>query len=659
MNEQRILELTQLLDKYNHEYYVLDSPTVSDAVYDSLMKELSEIESQYPHLKTDYSPTQRVGGKVLQDFKKFTHISPMLSLSNAFNEEDLIQFDNKIKKISNSITYYSEFKIDGLAVTLHYENGEFVRGATRGDGLVGEDITDNLKTIKSIPLRIDDRRRIEVRGEVFMPKSVFDELNLARETEKLPLFANPRNAAAGSLRQLDTKTVAKRKLSLFVYVLSNALELGITSQKASLDYLKTLGFLVNNQSAYHKNIQSVLTYIQNSKTQKDNLEYEIDGIVVKVDEIDSYDSIGYTSKSPKWAIAYKFPASEVTTLLKDIIFTVGRTGMITPNAVLKPVKIAGTTVSKATLHNSDYILNKDIRISDEVIVRKAGEIIPEVVGPIMSLRKNSSKMFEMISECPKCNHELVQPKGEVDHYCINPVCPAKIVASIIHFASRSAMNIDGLGDKIVKQLYDESIINNVSDIYCLKKEELLPLERMANKKVEKLLVAIENSKKQPLNKLLFGLGIRHVGAKVASVLASQFNTMDNIMNSSYDDFINIPVVGDKIARSIVEYFNQDENVQLIENLKSSGLNMEIQVVNQPQSSTVFTDKTVVLTGTLKMNRNEAIELLELTGAKVTSSVSKKTDFLIAGESAGSKLAKAQNLGINIVNETEFLNLMNG
>jgi len=653
MNLSRVQELTKLINHYNYQYYVLDQPTVSDAVYDSLLKELIDIETTNPQLKVDNSPTHRVGGMALDRFQKVTHTSEMLSLSNAFDEQDLRDFDLRLKKIAPEFTYFVELKIDGLAVTLHYQDGKFTSGATRGDGSIGEDITQNLKTIQTIPLQIDQLETMEVRGEVFMSKEALNRLNEKRKLSDEPLFANPRNAAAGSLRQLDPKIAAERKLSMFSYSLVNATDLGFHSHHNSLERLKDLAFNVNEHSKTCAAIDEVIEYVQKWQEKRDDLPYEVDGIVVKVNELDLRVEMGNTAKSPRWAIAYKFPAEEVTTKLEDIVFTVGRTGMITPNAVLTPAHVAGTTVSRATLHNADYIMSKDIRIGDDVIIRKAGDIIPEVVAPLIPLRQAQSLPFEMIDHCPQCEAELIRPEGEVDHYCLNPNCPAIIVANLIHFASRNAMNIEGLGDRIIKQLFEEGLISNVADIYQLRGSQLLPLERMAEKKVDNLLTAIEASKQNPLDKLLFGLGIRHIGAKVAKTLAKEFKTMENIANQDIEALTEVPEIGDKIALSIIEYFASEKNQRLIERLKNHGLTME-STTPLSTANSYFTDKTVVLTGTLSMSRNVAKEKLERAGAAVTGSISKKTDYLIAGEAAGSKLAKAQALGIKTLTETEFL-----
>lgn len=658
MSVERVKDLTKQINQLNHEYYVLDSPTVSDAVYDSLLHELIAIEEQYPELKLANSPTVRVGGAVLASFNKFTHSSPMLSLGNAFNAGDLRDFDARIRKLlTTEFTYFVELKIDGLAVTLHYDGGQFVTGATRGDGVIGEDITENLKTIKTIPLVIDENRSLEVRGEVYMAKAVFEKLNAERAAREEPLFANPRNVAAGSLRQLDSKIAASRKLAMFSYAFVNAKELGQNTQAESLAKLSALGFSVNDISKTCKSIDEVIGFVEEWQARRDDLPYEIDGIVIKVNELAMRDDLGNTAKSPRWAVAYKFPASEIVTTLEDIIFTVGRTGMITPNAVLKPAQVAGTTVGRATLHNIDYITSRDIRVGDEVIIRKAGDIIPEVVAPLENLRKADVIPFEMITNCPECDEELVRPVGEVDHYCSNDECPEKIMTGLIHFASRTAMNIDGLGDKIVRQLYAEGLLKRSSDLYSLTKEQLLPLKRLADKKTQKLIDAISASKNQPLDKLLFGLGIRHVGAKVASTLAKEFKSMTVLSEVTVDELLVVPEIGEKIAVSIVQYYADEKNRQLIDELTKHGLKMEIDPKTVVTKDSAFTNKTVVLTGTLTMPRTEVKQLLEVAGANVTNSISKKTDFLIAGEDAGSKLTKAENLGVAVLTEKEFMEML--
>lgn len=660
MSKQRVEELTKLLNQYNKEYYVLDKPSVSDREYDRLMQELIELEAQYPELKSSTSPTVRVGGAILEGFNKVQHEKPMLSLGNAFNEGDLRDFDARIRKVSPNISYVCELKIDGLAVTLHYRDGKFVKGATRGDGVVGEDISENLKTIQTIPLHIPYKDPLEVRGEVYMSKATLDKLNKQRAEKGEELFANPRNAAAGSLRQLDSRIAAKRELAMFCYAVPSAEELGCQTHDESLQKIEELGFNVNPNREVCDSIDGVLAYIEKWSTNRFDLPYEIDGIVIKVNQLNEQQKLGSTVKSPRWAIAYKFPAEEVETILKDIIFTVGRTGMVTPNAVLEPVRVAGTRVSRATLHNEDYVKERDIRINDRVIIRKAGEIIPEVVKPVIDARHGDEAPFEMIQDCPRCGSELIREAGEADYYCLNIDCPARIVESLCHFVSRDAMNIDGLGVKVVEQLYDNQLIENVADIYKLQKEQLLPLERMGEKKVTNLLTAIENSKQNSLERLLFGLGVRHVGSKTAKVLAAHFETIDALMQATFDDFKGIAEIGDVIANSIVHYFTQDANVQLINELKALGLNMSYTgvKVSTANEANEFYGKTVVLTGTLAtLSRKEAGVKLEALGAKVSGSVSAKTDFLVAGEKSGSKLKKAQELGVTVIDEEMMLKMI--
>ena len=658
MSLERAQELTKLITQYNHEYYVLDTPTVSDAVYDHLMQELIQLETAHPELKHANSPTQRVGGAVLEGFSKVNHSTQMLSLGNAFSAENLRDFDKRVKKITPDVTYFCELKIDGLAVTLRYESGEFIQGATRGDGLIGEDITGNLKTIKTIPLKVSHIPPLEVRGEVYMKKSVFVTLNEDKKRQGEALFANPRNAAAGSLRQLDSEVVAKRNLNMFAYSLTNANHLGMSGQAQGLDFISSLGFAVEKNRKHCQSIDEVLAYVEEWTQKRHALEYETDGIVIKVNELDAQEQLGVTSKSPRWAIAYKFPAEEVTTILEDIIFTVGRTGMITPNAVLTPVQVAGSMVSRATLHNADFIAERDIRIGDEVIIRKAGDIIPEVVSVRSASRKSDATVFKMIKNCPQCEHELVHTETEIDLYCPNLNCPARVVASLSHFVGRNAMNIDGLGDRVLQQLYDEGLIANMADIYKLTKEKLLPLERMADKRVSNLLAAIEKSKANSLDKLLFGLGIRHVGQKAAKTLAQTFGDMDRLMNATSDELVAIGEIGEIIARSIVTYFKDPTHLALIHALKDLGLNMAFTALQPSRAENGFwTGKTVVLTGSLKtLTRSAAKDLLESLGASVAAKVSKNTDYLIAGEASGSKLSNAINLGVAVLSEDEFLKL---
>ncbi|MEJ9210719.1 NAD-dependent DNA ligase LigA [Bacillus smithii] len=661
--EKRVRELHERLNQYSYEYYVLDQPTVPDAEYDRLMQELIEIENAFPELRTPDSPTQRVGGQPLEAFQKVRHDIPMLSLANAFGEGDLRDFDRRVREsLNEEYSYVCELKIDGLAVSLTYENGVFVQGSTRGDGAIGEDITMNLRTIHSIPLRLKEPVSIEVRGEAFMPKKSFEKLNREREEKGETLFANPRNAAAGSLRQLDPKIAASRNLDIFLYGFGNSGNVNIQSHSEGLDYLDRLGFKTNKERRKCKNIEEVIQYIKEYTEKRSTLPYEIDGIVIKVDSLAQQEKLGNTAKSPRWAIAYKFPAEEVVTKLLDIELSVGRTGVVTPTAVLEPVRVAGTTVQRASLHNEDYIREKDIKIGDEVVVKKAGDIIPEVVRPVKERRKGEEKEFHMPGHCPECGSELVRLDGEVALRCINPKCPAQIREGLIHFVSRNAMNIDGLGEKVIAQLFREQLVKDVADLYQLTKDQLLQLERMGEKSVSNLLKAIEDSKENSLERLLFGLGIRHVGAKAAKTLAVHFETLDRLMKADVEELTAIPEVGEKMADAVVTYFHQPEVLELIQELKEAGVNMEYKgpkPVSGDQSNSYFAGKTIVLTGKLEaLTRNEAKEKIEALGGKVSGSVSKKTDLVIAGADAGSKLAKAREFDIEIWDEEKLLEELN-
>ncbi len=661
--QKRIEELRQLLNQYNYEYHVLDQPTVPDAEYDRMMNELINLEEENPELKTEDSPTQRVGGPPLEGFKKVEHRVPMLSLGNAFGEEDLKDFDRRVRdRIGENFSYVCELKIDGLAVSLIYEDGVLVRGATRGDGTVGEDITQNLKTIPAIPLRLSENVSMEVRGEAFMPKPSFMKLNETREKNDQDLFANPRNAAAGSLRQLDPKIAASRNLSIFVYGVGTVEGREISSHSNGLDFLKELGFKTNPEWKRCNTIDDVIDYIGGWSEKRPDLSYEIDGIVVKVDALNQQEELGFTAKSPRWAIAYKFPAEEVVTQLLDIQLNVGRTGVVTPTAVLEPVLVAGTTVQRASLHNEDLIREKDIKIGDYVVVKKAGDIIPEVVSVLEDRRTGEEKAFSMPEKCPECDSDLVRLEEEVALRCINPKCPAQLREGLIHFVSRNAMNIDGLGERVITQLFREELIHDVADIYQLKHDQLIELERMGEKSVSNLLEAISVSRNNSLEKLLFGLGIRHVGAKAAKTLAQQFGSMDSIVQANIEDLEAINEVGQKMADSVVRYFQNEEVHELIEELKEAGVNMTYKgpkPVAVEDIDSVFAGKTIVLTGKLEqLSRGEAKKKLEEQGAKVTGSVSKSTDLVIAGEDAGSKLEKAESLGIDVWSENRFLEELN-
>ncbi|GER70695.1 DNA ligase [Weizmannia acidilactici] len=655
----RVIELRKLLNQYSYDYYVLDRPTVPDSEYDKLLRELQEIENTYPDLITPDSPTQRVGGEPLSGFAKVVHDIPMLSLANAFNEADLRDFDRRVREaVGDSYEYVCELKIDGLAISLKYEDGLFVQGSTRGDGTIGEDITANLRTVRSIPLRLNEPVTIEARGECYMPKKSFEALNRIKEENGEEPFANPRNAAAGSLRQLDPKIAASRNLDTFIYAIGDTNGLNILTHSEGLDFLERLGLKVNKERRKCRDIGEVLQYIAEWTEKRPNLPYEIDGIVIKVNNYAQQAALGTTVKSPRWAIAFKFPAEEVVTKLTGIEVKVGRTGVVTPTAILEPVRVAGTTVQRATLHNEDLIREKDIRIGDYVVVKKAGDIIPEVVRPIVERRNGNEQEFFMPTHCPDCGSELVRLEDEVALRCINPNCPAQIREGLIHFVSRDAMNIEGLGEKVISQLFRHELIHDVADIYRLKKEELLQLERMGEKSVSNLLAAIEASKDNSLEKLLFGLGIRHVGAKAAKILAQQFGTMERLSGATREELEAIPDIGEKMADSIAAYFENEEAEALIRELKELGVNMAYKgpkPADADQLESPFAGKTVVLTGKLsQMTRNEAKEKLEALGASVTGSVSKKTDLVIAGEDAGSKLTKAEQLGIEIWDEASFL-----
>ncbi|MBC2262333.1 NAD-dependent DNA ligase LigA [Listeria sp. FSL L7-0091] len=658
-DKKRYEELINILDQYSYDYYVIDNPTVEDAEYDQKMQELLKIEEAHPEWVTPESPSKRVGGEVLEGFKKVEHDTPMLSLANAFNRDDLADFDRRIRdKVGDDISYMCELKIDGLAVSLQYENGKYNQGATRGDGTVGEDITANLRTIRSIPMKLKKAYSIEVRGEAFMPKRSFQKLNEIREEEGQMLFANPRNAAAGSLRQLDTKIAASRNLDIFLYAVADFGEMGVETHSAGLDMLETLGLKVNKERRLCNNLEEVYAYIDEWTEKRAGLAYDIDGIVLKLNNLEQQRQMGTTVKSPRWSIAYKFPAEEVPTKLLDIELNVGRTGVITPTAVLEPVRVAGTTVSRASLHNEDLITEKDIRIGDTVLIKKAGDIIPEVIKSITEERNGSEEPFHMPKNCPTCDSELVRLEEEVALRCINPKCPAQIKEGLIHFVSRNAMNIDGLGEKVIIQLFSMHLIKDVADLFFLSKEKLLELERMGEKSVTNLLASIEASKQNSLEKLLFGLGIRHVGAKAAKSLAVHFETMDNLKIADKETLTSISDIGEKMADSIVTYFANEEVHDLLEELKRAGVNMTYtgpKLENMSEEELVFAGKTVVLTGKLeKLTRNDAKALIESLGGNVSGSVSKKTDVVVAGSDAGSKLAKAEELAIPIWSEEDLI-----
>ena len=657
--EQRVIELNEQLRSYGHAYYVLDKPAVPDAVYDQLLNELIELETLYPDLIFPDSPTQRVGGAPISGFDKVAHALPMLSLSNVFNEEDILEFDKRVRNgAGDGIEYVCELKIDGLAVSLIYEDGQFVRGATRGDGRIGEDITVNLRTVRAIPLKLKKKVSLEVRGEVFMPKKSFHQLNADRGERSEELFANPRNAAAGSLRQLDPKITASRNLDVFIYGIGGDAETyNLSEHEETLGWLEELGFKTNNERQVCRSVEEVVAYIEKWSEQRTGLSYEIDGIVIKVNRYLQQQELGFTAKSPKWATAYKFPAEEVMTTVRNIELSVGRTGVVTPTAILDPVSVAGTTVQRASLHNEDLIKEKDIRIGDKVIIRKAGDIIPEVVSALIDQRTGAELPFEMPENCPACDAELIRIEGEVALRCVNPQCPAQITEGIIHFVSRNAMNIDGLGEKVIEQLYREGLIADVSDLYKLTKVQLLELDRMGEKSATNLIAAIDASRSNSMEKLLFGLGIRHVGERGARILAEHFGSMEKLMAAGVEELIEIHEIGVKMADSVVAYFDLEEVQQLMERLARANVNLLYTGtrVRVEAGSNGFAGKKIVLTGKLEqLTRSEAQAKIEALGGKLSGSVSKKTDLVIAGEEAGSKLAKALELKVEVWDEDRLI-----
>ena len=658
MNE-RLDELKQRLHELSYAYYVLDNPVAEDGEYDALYAELVTIETAHPELVTEDSPTQRIGGVVLDKFEKVPHDVPMLSMGDVFNEEEIRQFDQRVRKELevDQVDYTVELKIDGLALSLKFEEGRLVQGATRGNGTIGENITANVKTIRSVPLKLREPLTIEIRGEAYMPKRSFAKLNESREEEGLALFANPRNAAAGSLRQLDTKIAASRNLDTFLYAVANPSVLNVERHSEMLAAIEKIGCHVNNEFKVVHSIEGVMEYIAKWTEKRNQLPYDIDGIVIKVDRFDYQRQLGATVKVPRWMIAYKFPAEEQSTRLIDIELSIGRTGVVTPTAILNPVQLAGTTVQRASLHNADYINGKDIRLNDEVIVKKAGDIIPEVVRVLIEKRPADSEPYVMPTHCPSCESELVRLDDEVALRCINPKCGAQIREGLIHFASRNAMNIEGLGDKVVSQLHEHHLIADVADLYKLKMEDLLPLERMGEKSATKLLAAIETSKANSLEMLLFGLGIRHVGAKAAKSLAQHFGEIEALQTATVEELISIDDVGGIMADSIVTYFSNPQVVELIEELRQVNVNLTYtgpSLANKSADELVFNGQTVVLTGKLEhMTRNEAQLLIESLGGKVTGSVSKKTDVVVAGTDAGSKRTKAESLQIPIWPEADL------
>lgn len=655
--KEEIFKLVALLNKYSYDYYVEDNPQISDTEYDTLYKQLEKLEQEYPEFILDNSPTQRVGDRVLDEFEKVIHKVPMLSLSNTFSIEDLRDFDSRISKLSSddSIEYICELKIDGLAISINYENGKLVSAATRGDGMVGENVTENIKTIFSIPKTLKTKKSFEVRGEVYLPKKSFELLNKEREENNEVLFANPRNAAAGSLRQLDSKITAKRRLSAFIYSVVG--DENINSQKMALTVAADLGLPVNPNFKLCKTIDEVVDYIMYWEEHKQDLPYEIDGIVIKVNSYSLQEEIGSTQKSPRWATAYKFPEEELATKLLDIELSVGRTGIITPVAVLNPINISGSTVSKASLHNKDIIDELDIHIGDMVVVKKAGEIIPKVVRVVEELRLANSEKYIMPNICPSCESKTFTKEGDPFTRCLNSDCPEQNIRKIIHFASREALNIEGLGDKVVATLYEKGIIKHTIDLFSLDRNKLVELERMGDKSVDNLLNAIENSKQNSLDKVIFALGILNVGKKAGKILAEYYKNLTNFSKATVDELLELPDIGLITAESIVDYLSNDNNLRFINELIEIGMNPQYEIQNK-NTDNIFSGKTIVLTGKLvELTRNEAKEYLERFGAKVTGSVTSKTDYVIAGEKAGSKLAKAEQLGIQVLSEDEFIDIM--
>ena len=655
---KRAEELRTRLNQWSREYYVEDKPTVEDYVYDKEYAELVAIEEQYPDLITSDSPTQRVGGKVLEGFEKVTHDIPLYSLNDVFSKEELIAFDQRVQKaVGRVVDYCCELKIDGLSVSLRYEDGNFVRGATRGDGTVVENITENLKTVRSVPIKLKEPMNIEVRGECFMPKRSFVQLNQDREAEGKDIFANPRNAAAGSLRQLDSKITAKRNLDTFLYTVADFGPMQAKTQYDALEELEKIGFHTNREKRLCHSIDEVWSYIEEYHDKRVDLPYEIDGIVIKVNEFSLQDQLGFTVKAPRWAAAYKFPPEEVETLIENIEWTVGRTGVVTPTAIMTPVRVAGTTVSRASLHNGDYIKLKDIRLKDTVLIYKAGDIIPEVSQVVLDKRPKDSEEYQLPTHCPVCGSELVHLDEEVALRCINPKCPAQMKEGLNHFVSRNAMNIDGLGPRVLEQMYDKKLVADVADLYKLTEEELLTLDKIKEKSANNILTAIDNSKDNSVERLIFGLGIRHVGAKAAKILAEHFGDLETLSKSDYESIIALDTIGDIIADSVVTYFSNEEVHELMNELKQAGVNFEYKGLRNAQLQEVespFKEKTVVLTGKLtRFTREEAKETIENLGGKVTGSVSKKTDIVVAGEDAGSKLTKAQELGIEVWTEDQM------
>lgn len=654
--KQRIDYLVDVINEANYNYHVLDNPTIEDQEYDNYLRELYTLEEKYPEFIREDSPTKKVGGEIIEAFKKVTHEKPMMSLSNVFNEEEIKAFDERIKKEGISPEYVCELKIDGLSVSLKYQKGVLVSAATRGDGITGEDITHNAKTIKTIPLKLKEPIDIEVRGEIYMSKKTLEELNQERAKNNEPLLKNARNAAAGSIRQLDSKIAAKRKLDTFIYHLPNPEDFGINSHYEAIEFMKNLGFKTNPNNRLVKNIDEVIAFCNEQEKKRTELPYDIDGVVIKLNNIADQLSLGFTARYPKWATAYKFKAELAYTKLKDTIFTVGRTGQVTPNAILEPVILMGSLISKTTLHNEDYVLEKGIKIGDTVAIKKAGDVIPEVVHVLTERRNGTETDFHMTKTCPICGEPLTRKESEAAYYCTNKHCDAKHIEGLVHYASRDAMNIEGFGDNITEDFYNMGYLKRINDYYTLDKykQELMSLEGFGEKSIIKLLSSIESSKENSLERLLFALGIRHVGAKTAKILARNFKNIDNLSKATYEELSEINDIGDTIAKSVVDYFQNEENREIISKLKEHNVNMEYRNDNYKEADE-FLGKTFVLTGTLSsITRDEASTIIENRGGKVSGSVSAKTGVVIVGENPGSKYDKALSLGITIWQEEEFL-----
>ena len=657
--ENRIKYLCDIINKANYEYHVLDNPSITDQEYDKYLDELYKLEEKYPELIRDDSPTRKIGGEVLDKFQKVTHDKPMMSLSDVFNEDDIVLFDSRIRKEGIIPKYVCELKIDGLSVSLKYEKGIFKSAATRGDGITGEDITNNVRTIKTVPLRINEEVDIEVRGEIFMSKKTLEDLNSKRKENGESIFKNCRNAAAGSIRQLDSSVAKERNLEVFIYHLPNPEDYGIKTHLEALKYMESLGFRTNkDNNKLVNNVEEVLSYIEDKRKIRDSLPYDIDGVVIKLNNLDEQKKMGNTLRYPKWATAYKFPAEISYTKLVDIKFTVGRTGQVTPNAILEPVNVMGSTISKTTLHNEDFVIDKEIKIGDIVGIKKAGDVIPEVVCVLKERRDGTEKDFVMTKTCPICGSSLVKRENESAYYCINDSCARRIIESLIHYASRDAMNITGFGERIIEDFYNFGYIKSIEDFYKLDliSEELKDLEGFGNKSIENLLNEIENSKKNSLERLIFGLGIRYVGKKTAKILARNYKSMDNLMVATYEQLKNIQDVGEKIAESVYNYFQDKDNIALIDKLKRLDVNMDY--LQDEDEKEAFVNKTFVITGTLSRGRDDIRNMIESFGGRVSDSVSKKTDYVIVGNNPGSKYDKAVKLGIQILKEDDLNEMLN-